>query len=256
MDDFEDSLPSYTLGSTSSTEPSFPCKLCGKVLTSSKSLTRHTSIHDRPILQCQTCSRVFKNTFLLAKHICKTCGFCLRVFPSKEALKKHKEVEHENEKRVHKKKKPPQVFQCEICEKSFASNYRLTEHMNQHENLRMHKCPFCDYTCNRVKYLNRHIPTHDKTRKRKLSCPECEFTTDRSDTLKQHILRHSDVFKCLDCDFETKDKEEHEKHIDDFSHRFQILNDKKEAIKCEKCFAVKNGMRAFKQHMARAHKER
>jgi len=58
----------------------------------------------------------------------------------------------------HKKQKKKELIECEYCDSHFRSNYDYECHLNRH-----HRCQFCDYECENIKYLNSHrIKKHDR----------------------------------------------------------------------------------------------
>ena len=73
----------------------FQCTICSKQVTSKASLSKHIQIiHEgkKPILKCDTCSKVFAEKRYLRFHIQrKLCGeiFCQDPFPAKSNLKQN-----------------------------------------------------------------------------------------------------------------------------------------------------------------------
>ncbi|XP_055615118.1 zinc finger protein 485-like [Toxorhynchites rutilus septentrionalis] len=86
----------------------------------------------------------------------------------------------------HKGGKP---FQCEKCDKTYCTKYKLQAHVRIHTGERPHSCPHCRKTSVNASALQMHIRTH--TDERPYHCPHCPKAFKNSLTLKEHIRTHT-----------------------------------------------------------------
>ena len=196
-----------------SNSKSFQCKICTKIFTVRKNLTRHMKIHSglKPY-HCNTCSKCFNNSKTLKNHekvhtqekpfVCKTC---FKRFKFNNHLSRH-EVTHSGEKpfkcdvcskcykysndlkihrRCHTSEKP---FQCKSCQKAFSESSTLKEHMKLHTIEReTYQCKICSKSFHYAKTLQRHLIIHSG--ERPFQCNTCS----KSFTQSQHLTRHQNI---------------------------------------------------------------
>lgn len=93
------------------------------------------------------------------------CQFCSKNYADKWHLDLHLEKKHGI----------PRECKCVICQKEFSNSESLSRHMDIHK--KVHKCPKCDYSANRINLVMHHLDTHDK--KKIFPCYVCsrEFKT-------------------------------------------------------------------------------
>ena len=100
------------------------------------------------------------------------CEVCSQILKSSETLKSHKKAMHENEK-----------FICTDCGESFKSIRQLNNHKRKHKPFLCKKC-------------NKSFSQNSKQRHMKV----CKGNQGDS------------VFSCAECDYQTKDKSNFNKH--------------------------------------------
>ena len=104
-------------------------------------------------------------------------------------------------------------FQCSHCNKKYATNNLLKEHIRKHIN--RYKCPICDMTCIDKNDLSKHI-LYKHTVHKAFKCEHCNYTAKRQYDLQKHInLKHNDryEYQCNECEFKTKELNNIKKHI-------------------------------------------
>nr|CAB3265137.1 histone-lysine N-methyltransferase PRDM9-like [Phallusia mammillata] len=92
---------------------------------------------------------------------------------------------------------------CNICDKIFINDVALNKHMKwKHPDrsvVKQHKCPWCDYSTDKVGHLKVHERTH--TNEKPFQCEICQKRFSQLHVLKTHALIHSGVkpHKCKVC---------------------------------------------------------
>ena len=196
----------------------FTCDKCGKILNSKSGYLNHmkyTHENKAKEFECDKCGRKFHIMSLLKLHVrtvhekernfqCDTCGM---KFTAKGACQKHMKAIHAKEydfkcehcfqaflepavlkrhvARVHAT--GPKKFQCDLCPKSFATNYDLKCHKQKiHERLINFKCE----DCGKGFFYNHEYSTHVKVvhkGEKNFKCHLCEKQFMRPGQLKSHI---------------------------------------------------------------------
>ncbi|XP_041358293.1 histone H4 transcription factor-like [Gigantopelta aegis] len=149
------------------------------------------------------CDSQFKNKYKLREHIrshtqekvvaCPTCG---GLFSNRTKLFDH--LKRQKETSLH-------CYQCSHCNKRFATERLLRDHMRHHVN--HYKCPFCDMTCPAPSSLRSHIK-YRHTEDKPFSCAHCERRCKSSADLRRHMESHSGqpAYSCHieGCTFEAR----------------------------------------------------
>ncbi|XP_043273995.1 zinc finger protein 595-like isoform X11 [Venturia canescens] len=116
------------------------CDICGRVLATKKSLSRHKESHNPTKLYlCDFCGKSLSSAEHLKKHrrihtgekpyVCDVCG---KGFTDSENLRLHR--------RVHTGEKP---YKCDQCPKAFSQRSTLTIHRRGHTGERPYVCKIC-----------------------------------------------------------------------------------------------------------------
>lgn len=102
----------------------FICEICGKPFINSSELKRHATLSHAERQPCTICGKQVLNLELHYKDVHenspKTCGICLEVLPNQKKLNKHRFKYH-----------PFQIFECEICEKTYSERFCYKKHMSK-----------------------------------------------------------------------------------------------------------------------------
>ncbi|XP_042864720.1 zinc finger and BTB domain-containing protein 17-like [Penaeus japonicus] len=176
---------------------SFPCKLCGKLLSSSVNLKRHMLIHSGKPFTCEECGKSYTGRYLLREHMILEHG---RTLPDSQT---------------------PSDYQCQACMRYMSSKTTLEYHLAV-----MQTCPHCETTWPCKKSLRDHIlKIHDEAKVTKEGCLVCELcnkTFIYRNRYLNHIAQHSSEkkFECTKCNKSLSTyqalychkKQVHEKH--------------------------------------------
>uniref|UniRef100_W5MAT6 Zgc:112083 n=1 Tax=Lepisosteus oculatus TaxID=7918 RepID=W5MAT6_LEPOC len=138
------------------------------------------------------CDAFFKIKYRLREHLrshtqervvaCPTCG-CM--FASNTKFFDH----------IQRQAVTEESFVCEHCDKPFANERLLRDHVRQHVN---HiKCPLCDMTCTTLASLKTHIKFRHCD-ERPFPCDFCESSFKNSHDLRKHMETHNEgaAFHC------------------------------------------------------------
>ena len=129
------------------------CDICHLSFANNYELQQHNNpghckidlLNNRPLINCS-----YKNGLFM----CKKCPYS-----SKKASIMREHTKHHEERKgyigvVHVRENN---FNCDICNHSFANNYKVQRHKNSvHFKIRPHKCKTCGYSASRVEHLKEH----------------------------------------------------------------------------------------------------
>ena len=175
----------------------YTCTICNKVFDRPYRLTRHIQIHDpnRPRVSCQVCDRSFTRF---------------------DTLENHMKSMHSDERPYH--------CQYPACQKSFATQSTLINHLKVHTDGKPYKCLECDNSFTLLLEYKQHVrQAHPDTENRcsdcykvlpdmasleshrsvehRLECEICGKTFARLAYLQLHVEVHSGerVYNCKFC---------------------------------------------------------
>ncbi|XP_039762467.1 zinc finger and SCAN domain-containing protein 26-like isoform X18 [Pararge aegeria] len=142
----------------------FACKLCTNVFKKRdlfKQHYRHVHLKMRPkLIGCYYCKEKVA-AHMRAHHLevvhgvpAPSCGACGKKFAYPFQVLKHQKTYHMGERK----------YDCNICDKTFASRGNLAQHVIKHSNDRPFRCDLCEETFKWKKHLRRHMQIHSQKR--------------------------------------------------------------------------------------------
>ncbi|XP_076438944.1 uncharacterized protein LOC143277880 [Babylonia areolata] len=143
-------------GRTRATPAKLSCDKCSQTFQTYKALQKHMQSHVHRPHKCEECGKSFAGAWHLRKHrlthakAAKTfdCSVCQKSFASQVELDEHVQG--------HADEKP---FVCEVCNKGFYSSGLLNKHKKQHASSK-HVCNVCNETFKSGAGLKEHKKTH------------------------------------------------------------------------------------------------
>lgn len=151
-----------TTNKTTEVKRNHICEICSKTFRSKSHCDRHKMTHNgaKPFL-CETCGTGFNQKKTLKLHMLShsginphVCQWCGQSFRFKESLRSHILNVHSLISEVETK------FECDRCNKQFATGYKLRRHYRSHTGARPYQCPTCDKFFSQTGNLKAHLKKH------------------------------------------------------------------------------------------------
>jgi len=171
----------------------FVCSTCGCSFNTKYKLRQHEFLHttDRPYI-CHTCGKSYRfrtslNEHSQSAHInCANstrsflCDLCGDPFPSPIALRRHVNRQHINRR----------AYVCSKCDKRYATNWQLKEHMRSCQSVDGTK-PYVCSKCNASFTLRWNMLRHERLHGNVLvhACPFCSKVFRQKYNVLQHVRR-------------------------------------------------------------------
>lgn len=192
----------------------YKCDVCSRGFSLRNSLKNHLAVvHARDDLlknsyKCRLCGKIFAILSRLEHHMKKKheiheklsgtrkfhCPRCDITLSSRSTLKMHLFDIHKMDNFS--------TWNCEICERVFSNKRMLESHINEHKNLREHKCQQCGAGFNNAYKVKAHMMSHNE---RIFKCTECDFAAKTQRTLDSHTLNiHGEVENRFVCELCAK----------------------------------------------------
>lgn len=157
---------------------------------SNSNVSEHNLGNLPKMYQCSMCSKVCYKKSEMITHIFNyhqevysdySCDPCSNIFASPQQLVLH----------IEKK-----LFKCDICPRSFTTNYRLHQHFGWHLGINNFKCQYCPSTYSKYSSYLTHEKTH--TGEAPFRCKHCGEWFPVSSNLNIH-LKYQNMFKRHTC---------------------------------------------------------
>lgn len=194
------------------------CDVCGKLLSSRDSITRHKLVfhQDERPFECEQCGRRFK---------------------IKDTLKKHQKTHGERK------------FKCEVCGKACVESGNLKKHMMTHTKEKPFICETCGKAYGRRSLLENHRRLHTGEKPYRCDLKGCDKTFRSYGNLKQHKATHAlgHAFICDICGktFKVKSRMNHHRKNHTIDWRWP----------CDYCEQKFKSIFMYKNHLAKSHPE-
>ena len=174
----------------------FQCTFCEMSFASATTLEEHSRFHTGDTFNCKHCDKKFGNEDAWRRHEVRhedgrhPCDLCEEAFSSPAELLTHTK-EHVNAKQ----------FQCQYCEKTFALENNLTDHMRYHSGL-TYNCAYCGRKFGSKSTWRRHEARHKGVQQH--LCDVCGKGFRSREGLAYHVVEHNEPgtspqFQCDEC---------------------------------------------------------
>lgn len=161
-----------TVANVKSTSKSntYPCLICGKILSDKKNLKKHADVVH----------------FNIRKHSCSECG---KRFITRRDLQTHFQSIHKQQK-----------FICDQCGQALSTRQGLRQHSLIHlEGSKNISCSRCDKKFRHLSTYRKHITrVHEKPEK--ISCNHCGKLYNHGEGLKRHLRKYHLEAPSFSCD--------------------------------------------------------
>jgi len=219
---------------------------CDFVAKTKQYLLRHQGTHTKPF-ECKDCDKRFGTKEHLKNHRLVhhenpnafQCKVCNKNLANKNSLKRHLETHEEN---------PAKSFKCLKCQKTFRFKQNWKLHwQNKHSEFKPFACDLCPKKFAIIRQICDHVENH-KTEK-KFKCEVCSRSFAHKNNFNVHMERHAGLkFKCdlCDCEFSTKQRLKR--------HKSYMHSNSNQTLKCDKCNYVAKHPKLMISHQD-VHKE-
>uniref|UniRef100_A0A1B6CKH3 C2H2-type domain-containing protein n=1 Tax=Clastoptera arizonana TaxID=38151 RepID=A0A1B6CKH3_9HEMI len=146
---------------------SLTCEECNKQFKSLSSLEHHLQSHSG---FCNMCNQVFRCVQTLQDHCriahqgtgCFMCPTCGKRFMTKFSYTRHMESHSGKKGAVCHTHSGVKDHVCKICNRGFARNDKLKEHVLRHLNIKRYQCAMCKRFFAEKRNLKQHLKIHMK----------------------------------------------------------------------------------------------
>lgn len=188
----------------------YPCPICSRVFRYTFNLTRHLrkqcfkeySEQGKGKVgsryECPLCSETFSAGSNRLRHVKNTC---LPRYRARLRLNQAKVKEENADKQMSslssQERSDMGSSQCKFCGKSFKSSYLLKKHLKRHGG----KKPFQCLTCGRKFAKQNHLIVHKNIHTRRIQCSVCKKIVPTIEDLLKHRRSHikKGFLNCPDC---------------------------------------------------------
>ncbi|KAL6447640.1 hypothetical protein ACFW04_000077 [Cataglyphis niger] len=202
----------------------YECPICDQGFKTEQSFKFHMSSHEdgKELFHCADCDFKSRKAASVKHHQIRwhaniygfKCHLCTKIFKNKTMFLKHMDSH----------------IVCNVCDEVCQDNYHLMQHKCKHqdnENDKNYSREYCEEKCQL--YVKKHHTTEEKKYKLEkmdlqqysdknfemdsdlnlfnfiqtqiyFNCPQCKWRFRTTKLLEKHLKRHSQSFKCNDCD--------------------------------------------------------
>nr|XP_033816293.1 zinc finger protein 2 homolog isoform X3 [Geotrypetes seraphini] len=217
-----------------------------KRFSDNSELTEEKEIQKHKSFQCTECEKCFtyKSQFVIHQNVHKgqnppECSIHDKDFSQTSQMDRH-EVNIRT-KEVHEiNQQGAKLFNCPLCDKSFAQKHNLQIHEGIHTGEKAYRCSQCDKSFNHTRSLRFHERIH--TGEKPYICTECDKSFNHISTLRTHERIHTGEkpYKCSQCDKSFR-------HISTLKNHKRIHTGEK-PYKCSECDKSFNQKSHFRRH--------
>ncbi|XP_063697560.1 zinc finger protein Xfin-like [Culicoides brevitarsis] len=191
----------------------FTCDFCSKDFRLKHLLSEHILSVHRVTTDCPATSTVSKKTY--------NCTQCSFIAKTSSGLNSHVMNQHEESLLT---------FECSVegCSYQGKSQGLLKRHMEIHEApKRVYSCTKCDFETRHSGHLKRHLKVHDTNEDRFLQCPHCDYRCNIMDNLRKHVIKTSKhigryLYECSDCNTGTNSTQEFKEHLSSYHGQLNV----------------------------------
>lgn len=163
------------------------------------------SFTQRNPFKCDLCLRRFPTREHVVKHkrkahpgdflkrvLCQECG---KDFRNKAQFRNHFRIVHEGKKRPPNKtpyRDRKKTYICELCGYTTPETVRLRNHiLSMHEGIMPYACELCEYRTNEKSDMRRHMHKHAGIKR--YACQFCQYRSDQRWLLVNHCMRQHGI---------------------------------------------------------------
>lgn len=231
------------------------------ILSQSNAKTTSTPINQKhkgikvnapPVFLCMKCKNRFESLVELKEHVFQknactvsqlTCNVCEKTFDTKKRMTQHMKTHEEKVQ-----------FICDKCGKMYKNQFNLDTHksaqhgeyLEEHQNV--YKCRICSERFDNRTDLYTHMKNHSKDNQ-ELLCDTCGKCFNNNHNLKNHIRTHLDIrpHECTFCDKKFRSRLLLKQHL----HVHTGIKEFQCAV-CDQQFAKRDSLRS---HLKKRHPE-
>lgn len=182
----------------------FKCKYCSYKSKSETNYQEHLENHKNSVIPIE------KNSQQKRLYECKDCSY-------KTYVRIHMEYHY----RRHRNLDEIAKYKCNLCKYKTFDQQQFNNHQIRIHSIDMCFCFNCDYRTSNKKLLIQHMVVHlaiYNPSNNTYDCPKCWYQSIRKHRFQQHfnnVHANEDLFiyKCSECDFRTKTKNNLQNHI-------------------------------------------
>lgn len=173
-------------------QKAYKCNFCSKIFRHKVQRVDHENIHTgRRPYQCQFCPKSFLNRRSIRRHNCVLQNV-------KDKPLETTNTEHPNDSELNPTVDPKNVFECNICFKTFRRKKNRDEHLNIHSGQKPFQCTLCPKKFTGSSNLTTHNRRQHGNTGQEALTPKKELV-DSSDSESHPMKDANSTFECSIC---------------------------------------------------------